>query len=267
MTIIHALILAIIEGLTEFLPVSSTGHLIIGSSIMGLLQDESTKEFTKFFVVSIQFGCILSVMVLYWKDFLLSLDFYLKLLIAFIPAPVFYFMFKKSIDGFLENAITVAVSLVVGGIILLFVDKWFEVKDEDEEPLTNKKALKIGLFQTISMIPGVSRSAATIIGGLSQKLTRKKAAEFSFVLAVPTIFAASVYKLYKYIDSGAGFEANQVHLLVLGNVVAFLVGVLAIKYFIGYLTKYGFKVFGYYRIAVGLTIIILHIMGVKLGML
>jgi undecaprenyl-diphosphatase len=267
MTIIHALILAIIEGLTEFLPVSSTGHLIIGSSIMGLLQDESTKEFTKFFVVSIQFGCILSVMVLYWKDFLLSFDFYLKLFIAFIPAPIFYFMFKKSIDGFLENAITVAISLVIGGIILLFVDKWFDVKDEEEEPLTNKKALKIGLFQTISMIPGVSRSAATIIGGLSQKLTRKKAAEFSFVLAVPTIFAASVYKLYKYIDSGAGFEANQVHLLVLGNVVAFLVGVLAIKYFIGYLTKYGFKVFGYYRIAIGLTIIVLHLMGVKLGML
>lgn len=267
MTIIHALILAIIEGLTEFLPVSSTGHLIIGSSIMGLLQDESTKEFTKFFVVSIQFGCILSVMVLYWKDFLLSFDFYLKLLIAFIPAPVFYFMFKKSIDGFLENAITVAVSLVLGGIVLLYVDKWFDVKEEDEEPLDNKKALKIGLFQTISMIPGVSRSAATIIGGLSQKLTRKKAAEFSFVLAVPTIFAASVYKLYKYVDSGAGFEANQVHLLVLGNVVAFLVGVLAIKYFIGYLTKYGFKLFGYYRIVVGLTIIALHFFGIKLGML
>ena len=267
MTIIHALILAIIEGLTEFLPVSSTGHLIIGSSIMGLLQDQSTKEFTKFFVVSIQFGCILSVMVLYWKDFLLSFDFYLKLFIAFIPAPIFYFMFKKTIDSFLENAITVAISLVIGGVLLLFVDKWFDVKEEDEEPLTNKKALKIGLFQTISMIPGVSRSAATIIGGLSQKLTRKKAAEFSFVLAVPTIFAASVYKLYKYIDSGAGFEANQVHLLVLGNVVAFLVGVLAIKYFIGYLTRYGFKVFGYYRIAIGLTILVLHFMGVKLGML
>jgi undecaprenyl-diphosphatase len=267
MTIIHALILAIIEGLTEFLPVSSTGHLIIGSSIMGLMQDQTTKEFTKFFVVSIQFGCILSVMVLYWKDFLLSIDFYLKLLIAFIPAPIFYFLFKKTIDGFLENAITVAISLVVGGVALLYVDKWFEVKDEDEEPLDNKKALKIGLFQTISMIPGVSRSAATIIGGLSQKLTRKKAAEFSFVLAVPTIFAASVYKLYKYIDSGAGFEATQVHLLVLGNVVAFLVGVLAIKYFIGFLTKYGFKVFGYYRIAIGLTIILLHLMGIKLGML
>ena len=267
MTIVHALILAIIEGLTEFLPVSSTGHLIIGSSIMGLMQDDTTKEFTKFFVVSIQFGCILSVMVLYWKDFILSFKFYLQLLIAFIPAPIFYFLFKKSIDGFLENAITVAVSLVLGGIVLLFVDKWFDVKEHEEEPLSNKKALMIGLFQTVSMIPGVSRSAATIIGGLSQKLTRKRAAEFSFILAVPTIFAASIYKLYKYIYSGASFEATQVHLLLLGNVVAFLVGVLAIQYFIGYLTKYGFKLFGYYRIAIGLTILILHFLGIQLGML
>ena len=267
MTIIHALILAVIEGLTEFLPVSSTGHLIIGSSIMGLLQDESTKDFTQFFVISIQFGCILSVIVLYWRDFFQSFNFYLKLFIAFIPAPVFYFMFKKTIDGFLDNALTVAFSLVVGGIILLFVDKWFEVKEEEEEPLSYMKALKIGLFQTISMIPGVSRSAATIVGGLTQKLSRKKAAEFSFILAVPTIFGASVYKLYKYIDGGLGFESNQVHLLVVGNVVAFLVGVLAIKYFIEYLTKYGFKVFGYYRIAIGLTIIILHFAGIKLGML
>ena len=267
MTIIHALILAIIEGLTEFLPVSSTGHLIIGSSIMGLIQDQSTKEFTKFFLVSIQFGCILSVMVLYWKDFFQSFDFYFKLFIAFIPAPIFYFLFKHTIDGFLENVITVAISLVIGGVLLLFVDKWFEVKEADEEALDNKKALKIGLFQTISMIPGVSRSAATIIGGLSQKLTRKKAAEFSFLLAVPTIFSASIYKLFSYIKDGASFESNQVHLLVLGNVVAFLVGVLAIKYFIGYLTKYGFKVFGYYRIVIGLTILILHFMGIKLGML
>jgi undecaprenyl-diphosphatase len=267
MTIIHALILAIIEGLTEFLPVSSTGHLIIGSSIMGLLQDDSTKEFTKFFLVSIQFGCILSVMVLYWKDFFQSFDFYFKLFIAFIPAPIFYLIFKDTIDGFLENVITVAISLLVGGVILLYVDKWFDVKEDEDEPLDNKKALKIGLFQTISMIPGVSRSAATIIGGLSQKLTRKKAAEFSFVLAVPTIFSASVYKLFSYVKDGASFEANQVHLLVLGNVVAFLVGVLAIKYFIGFLTKYGFKLFGYYRIAIGLTILVLHFLGVKLGML
>jgi undecaprenyl-diphosphatase len=267
MTFIHALILAVIEGLTEFLPVSSTGHLIIGSSIMGLLQDETTKEFTKFFVVSIQFGCIISVMVLYWKDFIMNFDFYLKLFIAFIPAPVFYFLFKKTIDGFLENAITVAISLVLGGVVLLFIDKLFKVKEQEEETLTIKKALIIGLFQTISMIPGVSRSAATIIGGLSQKLTRKRAAEFSFVLAVPTIFAASVYKLYKYIDSGASFESTQVHLLVLGNVVAFLVGVVAIKYFIGYLTKYGFKIFGYYRIAIGFTILLLHFLGIKLGML
>ncbi len=267
MNTLHALILSLIEGLTEFLPVSSTGHLIIAASIMGLLQDETTKEFTKFFVISIQFGCILSVMVLYWKDFLLKFDFYLKLFIAFLPAPIFYFLFKKQIDGFLENALTVAFSLVIGGIILLFVDKWFDVKEEDEKPLTNLRALKIGLFQTISMIPGVSRSAATIVGGLTQKMSRKNAAEFSFVLAVPTLFAASVYKLFKYIYDGASFESNQVHLLILGNVVAFLVGVLAIKYFIGYITKFGFKLFGYYRIIIGLAIIILHFAGVKLGML
>ncbi|MCC6251186.1 MAG: undecaprenyl-diphosphate phosphatase [Bacteroidia bacterium] len=267
MTIIHALILAIIEGLTEFLPVSSTGHLIIATSIMGLIQDPATKEFTNFFVICIQLGCILSVMVLYWRDFLLNSNFYLKLFLAFIPAPIFYFLFKKSIDSFLENALTVAVSLVVGGIVLLFVDKWFNADEDEGEELDNKKAIKIGLFQALAMIPGVSRSAATIIGGLSQKLSRKKAAEFSFILAVPTIFAATIYKFYKFIDEGNGFESNQVHLLVVGNIVAFIVGVLAIKYFISYITKHGFKLFGYYRIFVGLLIIILHFMGIKLGML
>ncbi len=256
MELINAIILAIVEGITEFLPISSTGHMIIVSSLLGI----NKSEFTKIFEVSIQFGAILSVVVLYWKRFFQSLDFYYKLFVAFLPAAVIGFLFNKKIDELLESPAVVAVSLVLGGIVLLFADKWFNNPDEKKE-VDYPLALKIGFFQAIAMIPGVSRSASTILGGMSQKLTRQKAAEFSFFLAVPTMFAASAYKLLKGYKT---IHSEDISILVIGNVVAFLVAMVAIKFFISFLTKYGFKVFGYYRIAVGLLILTLLAFGVKL---
>ncbi len=259
MNFIHAIILAIIEGLTEFLPVSSTGHMIIGSSIMGIEQN----DFVKMFTVAIQFGAILSVVVLYFKRFFKSIDFYIKLFIAFIPAAIFGVIFSDKIDELLESPLTVAISLVLGGIVLLFIDNYFKNPKIDEgENATPKNAFVIGLFQCIAMIPGVSRSAATIIGGMTQKLSRKAAAEFSFFLAVPTMFAATAKKMYDYYKiHGAALSGEEVKLLAVGNVVAFIVAILAIKFFISFVTKNGFKVFGIYRIVVGLVIIALLLSG------
>lgn len=261
MSIFQAIILAIIEGLTEFLPVSSTGHMIIGSSVLGIAENPFVKNFT----VIIQFGAILSVLVLYWKRFLKSFDFYVKLFIAFIPAAIIGFLASDYIDMLLENVIVVAVTLLLGGIFLLFVDKIFEQneKNPDSEP-NLKSAFIIGVFQVIAMIPGVSRSAATIIGGLTQKLTRKAAAEFSFFLAVPTMFAATSYKLLKIYQSETGFTSHDIQVLAVGNIVAFIVALLAIKLFIGFLTKHGFKVFGWYRIVVGLVILGMYFAGIDL---
>lgn len=263
MNLFQAVILAIIEGITEYLPVSSTGHMIIASSMMGI----ASNEFVKMFTVAIQFGAILSVIVLYWRRFIQTFDFYVKLLIAFIPAAIIGFLLNDFIDAMLENVVVVAVSLLLGGIILLFVDKWFINKESQSEEVSYPKALVIGFFQVIAMIPGVSRSAATIIGGLSQKLSRKAAAEFSFFLAVPTMFAATAYKMLKFYKSG-GFsseaDASNLSLLLIGNLVAFVVAMIAIKGFISFLTKNGFKVFGYYRILVGITILLLHLMGYQL---
>jgi undecaprenyl-diphosphatase len=256
MDLINAIILAIVEGITEFLPISSTGHMIIVSSLLGI----SNEEFTKIFEVNIQFGAILSVVVLYWKRFFQSLDFYYKLFVAFLPAAVIGFLLGDVIDSMLESVVTVAISLLLGGIILLFIDKWLNASEEEKE-ISFPLALKIGFFQCIALVPGVSRSAATIIGGMTQKLTRQKAAEFSFFLAVPTMFAASAYKLLKNYKS---IHSEDISILLIGNVVAFIVAMLAIKFFISYLTKYGFKMFGYYRIAVGLLILILLACGVKL---
>ena len=256
MSIIQAIILAIIEGITEFLPISSTGHMIIASSFFGIAQD----DFTKLFTVVIQLGAILSVVVLYFKRFFQTLDFYFKLLVAFIPAVVFGLLFSKKIDALLENPVTVAVSLVLGGIILLKVDDWFTNKEEAQstEEISYPTALKIGLFQCLAMIPGVSRSGASIIGGMSQKLSRKTAAEFSFFLAVPTMLGATVKKCYDYYKDGYVLTHDQINLLVIGNVVAFIVALLAIKSFIGFLSKHGFKVFGYYRIVVGVALLLIH---------
>ena len=193
MNYFEAVVLAIIEGLTEFLPVSSTGHMIIASSFMGIASD----PFVKLFTIAIQLGAILSVLVLYFKRFFKSINFYIKLLVAFIPAAVFGLLLSKKIDELLESPMAVGISLLVGGVILLFVDKWFNKPTlHEEEEINYLTALKIGFFQCIAMIPGVSRSGATIIGGMTQKLSRKLAAEFSFFLAVPTMFAATGKKLF-----------------------------------------------------------------------
>jgi undecaprenyl-diphosphatase len=258
MNIIEAIILAIIEGLTEFLPVSSTGHMIIGSAVMGIESD----PFVKMFNVAIQFGAILSVIVLYRRRFFKSFDFYLKLFVAFLPAAVIGFLLNDYIDLLMENVLVVAAMLVFGGIILLFVDKWF-IGGEIDFDVNYREAFSIGLFQVIAMIPGVSRSAATIIGGLTQKLTRKAAAEFSFFLAVPTMFAATGYKMLKYYKE-TGFEQKDLNILIVGNIVAFVVALLAIRSFVSYVTKHGFKVFGYYRIVLGIAIIVLYMLGYEL---
>jgi len=256
MDTLQAIVLAVIEGITEFLPVSSTGHMIIASSFFGIAHD----DFTKLFTIVIQLGAILSVVVLYFKRFFQTLDFYFKLLVAFIPAVVFGLIFSKKIDALLENPVTVAVSLLLGGIILLKVDDWFSHTHDTESTasITYSQALKIGLFQCLAMIPGVSRSGASIVGGMSQKLSRTAAAEFSFFLAVPTMLGATVKKCYDYYKDGYVLTHDQANLLIIGNVVAFVVAMLAIKSFIGYLSKNGFKMFGYYRIIVGAILLVIH---------
>lgn len=288
MSSLEAIIIAIVEGLTEFLPVSSTGHMIITQALLGI---EST-PFVKAFTVIIQFGAILSVVFLYWKRFfrlnritvfdksavagmsfvqkgqaflkrfLYKFDFYWKLLIAVIPAGVLGLIFGDQIDSLLENVFVVSVMLVIGGIVMLFVDKWFN-KPGENQSISWQRALKIGFFQCIAMIPGVSRSMATIVGGMSTKLDRKNAAEFSFFLAVPTMAAAAGYKLYKLIGDpiSASMLQDNIRALIIGNVVAFVVAVIAIRFFIDFLTKHGFKAFGWYRIIVGILLIVLLLSG------
>ena len=252
MNTIQAIVLAIIEGITEFLPVSSTGHMIIASSFYGIAQD----DFTKLFTIVIQLGAILSVLVLYFKRFFQSFDFYFKLLVGFIPAVVLGLLFSKKIDELLESPVMVAISLLVGGIILLKVDDWFNTSEETE--ITYTKAVKIGLFQCLAMIPGVSRSGASIVGGMSQKLSRTAAAEFSFFLAIPTMLGATAKKCFDYYQDGYELTGDQINLLVIGNIVAFIVALLAIKSFITFLSNRGFKIFGYYRIAAGLILLLIH---------
>lgn len=252
MTTFEAIVLAIVEGLTEYLPVSSTGHMIIVSSFFGIAEE----AFTKLFTVAIQFGTILSVLVLYWKRFVQSVDFYKKLFVAFLPAVFLGLIFSDLIDELLESPLVVAISLILGGFVLLKVDDWF--KASKEEKITYLTALKIGFFQCIAMIPGVSRSGASIVGGMSQKLSRTTAAEFSFFLAVPTMFGAAAKKSWDYYQEGFVLDAGQINLLLIGNVIGFLVAILAIKSFIGYLSKHGFKLFGYYRIIIGALILAIH---------
>lgn len=264
MSYIEAIILAIIEGLTEFLPVSSTGHMIIGTALMGL---EPT-AFVKLFTIVIQLGTILSVLVLYWKRFFKSLDFYYKLVVAAIPASILGLVLNDFIDSLLESPLTVAVMLVIGGIILLFVDKWFNKPAIDNsDDISFKQAFIIGCYQCLALIPGTSRSASTIVGAMTQKLTRKAAAEFSFFLALPMMFGASLIKLIKFFKEGHTFTGEEVNLLIVGNVVGFVVAIIAIKFFIGVLTKYGFKAFGWYRIVVGMVIIVMLLSGHSLQMI
>jgi len=270
MSIIEAIIIAIVEGLTEFLPVSSTGHMIIASSFLAIHKE----EFTKLFEVAIQLGAILAVVVLYWRKFFdfRRWQFYIKLIIGVMPALLLGFLFSDQIDMLLESPTTVAVSLLLGGIILLFIDKAFTNPTiESDDQITYRKALITGIWQTIAMIPGVSRSAASIIGGMQQKFTRNLAAEFSFYLAVPTMFAATVYSLFvkKWDQSGItkkGYEIimesrDNTIAFILGNVVAFVVAILAIRFFITYLKIYGFKIFGWYRIIAGIILLILLFTG------
>ena len=280
MNIAEAIVLAIVEGLTEFLPVSSTGHMIITSSLLGIQKD----EFTKLFEVSIQFGAILAVVVLYGRKFFefRHWQFYAKLIIGVIPALVLGYLFSDKIDDLLESPTTVAIAMLAGGIILMFIDNLFKKPTlESDDQVSYGKSFIVGLWQTIAMIPGVSRSAASIIGGMSQKFTRWLAAEFSFFLAVPTMFAASAYSLFvkKWIEkdeftgkpvldisgkaiSRKGYEiirSSSEHTIsfIAGNVVAFVVALLAIRFFINYLKVYGFRIFGIYRVLAGIALLIL----------
>ncbi len=256
MDTIQAIIIAIVEGLTEFIPISSTGHMIIASKALNV----PDSEFTKVFTVAIQLGAILAVVVLYWKKFFdfKNFSFYLKLIVGVIPALLLGFLFSDKIDDLLESTTTVAIALLVGGIILLFIDGLFKNPTIDSEAdVTYGRSVLIGLWQCLAMVPGVSRSAASIIGGMQQKLTRNTAAEFSFFLAVPTMLAATGYKLLKHYQDTGGFTGEEIKLLAVGNVVAFIVALLAIKFFIGFLKKYGFRVWGIYRIVVGIALLIL----------
>lgn len=283
MTTTEAVILAIVEGITEFLPVSSTGHMILTEAFMKM--QKST--FTNVYIVNIQFGAIFAVFILYWKRFFQTLDFYKKLFVAFIPAAILGLLLNDFIDSLLSSVVTVAISLIVGGVILILSDHFFKdqieaaANDSDEVEISivdqfgvegKKKVLKkqeiswmqafiIGCYQCLAMVPGVSRSAAAIIGGLTQKLNIKRAAEFSFFLAVPTISAAAFYKLLK---SFSYIRSNDLELLIIGNVVSFIVGMLAIKFFISLITRYGLRFFGYYRIILGVVILVLIALGYDL---
>ncbi|GEN65551.1 MULTISPECIES: undecaprenyl-diphosphate phosphatase [Chryseobacterium] len=266
MDLINAIIIAIVEGLTEYLPISSTAHMGFTANLMGLPED----EFLKMFQVSIQFGAILSVVVAYWKKFfdLKNIQFYFKLGFAVVPALVLGYLFDDKIEAILGNQIAISSVLVLGGVILLFADKWFKnPKIDDEKGITIRNAVTIGFWQCLAMMPGTSRSAASIIGGMAQGLTRKAAAEFSFFLAVPTMLAVTVYSVFVKTwgkETGnpqKGYEmimASQDHIMIfiVGNVVAFIVALIAIKAFIGVLNKYGFKPWGWYRIFVGVALLI-----------
>lgn len=293
MNIFEAIVIAIVEGLTEFLPVSSTGHMIITQSLLGI----ESSPFVKAFTVIIQFGAILSVVILYWKRFfrlnqikvydpqvltgmstakkvwtilmglLYKFDFYWKLFIAVIPAGIIGLFLGDYIDTLLENVTVVALMLIAGGFFMLFVDKWFN-KPAQNQSMSWQRALQIGFYQCIAMIPGVSRSMATIVGGMGTGLSRKNAAEFSFFLAVPTMAAAAGYKLFQLLKDPVSSEMlnNNLTLLVVGNVVAFVVALFAIRFFIDFLTRYGFKAFGIYRIIVGSLLIVLIFSGTDISM-
>ena len=261
MDTIQTIIVSIVEGLTEFIPISSTGHMIIVEKLMNIPDNEYTKMFT----VAIQLGAILAVVVLYWKKFFdfKNLPFYFKLVVGVIPAIILGLLFSKKIDALLESSTTVAVSLLVGGVILLFIDKAFtnpRIHSEKETSFIN--SFIIGIWQCLAMVPGVSRSAASIIGGMQQKLTRSAAAEFSFFLAVPTMLAATGYKLYKHYKEAGGFTGEEIKQLAIGNIVAFVVAMFAIKFFIGFLKKHGFRIWGVYRIVVGILLLFLIWKGV-----
>lgn len=253
MTYLQALILAVIEGITEFLPVSSTGHMIIASTFMGINGNTLVKNFE----IIIQLGAILSVVVLYWRNFFTSFKFYLKLAFAFLPTAVAGALLGSYIDSLLTNIWVVIIALLVGGIILVFVDTWFHhANEEKKQDVSWAQSFKIGCFQCIAMIPGVSRSAATIVGGMGLGLNRKTAAEFSFFLAVPTMLGATAKKLF---DSYETVQHHDIKILLFGSIIAFIVAMIAIKAFITFLNRHGFKWFGYYRIVIGVALAIIAV--------
>ncbi len=264
MNVVQSIIISIVEGLTEFIPISSTGHMIITEKLLGITEN----EFTKMFTIAIQLGAILAVVVLYWRKFFdfKNLHFYFKLIIGVIPAIILGLLFSDKIDELLESTTTVAVALLLGGIVLIYIDKSFNHPIiESEKEVTYKNSFTIGIWQCLAMIPGVSRSAASIIGGMQQKLTRSAAAEFSFFLAVPTMVAATGYKLFKHYHENGGFSGEEIKLLLIGNAVAFVVALLAIKFFIEFLKKHGFRVWGIYRIVIGLVLLALIYTGYLQG--
>lgn len=256
MTTFQAIILAIIEGLTEFLPVSSTGHMVLMSGIFGIEKD----EFTQLFTVAIQLGAIMAVVATYWQKFVdfKNWAFYIKLMIAVVPALIFGLLFDDKIEEYLGDPKAIAIILILGGIVLIFADNWFKNSTmNDEKEIDNLRAGKIGLYQCLAvMFPGLSRSAATILGGMQQGLTRQAAAEFSFFLAVPTMAAATGYKLLKYYLKNDGFSTMEIQTLAIGNIVAFIVAIYAIRSFVSFLTRNGFRIFGYYRIVIGVLFLI-----------
>ena len=259
MTITQAIIQSVVEGLTEFLPISSTAHMKFVNPIIGV---DPNDDFSKLFDIIIQLPAILAVVVLYWRKFFdfSRLSFYIKLIVAVIPALIFGAFLGKYIDRMLDNLYFIACVMVAGGIIFLFVDRWFtKPVIDDERQVTNGIAFKIGCFQVLSILfPGLSRSASTIIGGMSQKLTRKAAAEFSFFLAVPTMLAATVKKLWDtHKEHPEILNREHATTLALSSIVTFIVAVIVIRFFIDFLKKYGFKPWGYYRIAVGLVMLFL----------
>lgn len=262
MDFFQSIILAIIEGLTEYLPISSTAHMIFASSYYGIQED----DFVKLFQVSIQFGAILAVVVLYWKKFLdfSKFSFYIKLACAVVPALLLGLLFDDMIESALGDPIPIAIVLILGGIVLLFIENFFTTAEVyKEEDITLKKAITIGFWQCLAMMPGTSRAAASIIGGMQQKLTRETAAEFSFFLAVPTMAAVTVYSVFikTYHQTGLkGYElitqnSEHIKMFLVGNVIAFVVAIIAIKGFIGVIKKYGFKPWGWYRIIAGAALL------------
>lgn len=256
MNIIQSIIIAVVEGLTEFLPISSTGHIIITEKFLGVTENDFTTAFT----VAVQLGAILAVVALYWRKFFnfSRWQFYVKLLVGVIPAVVLGLLLEKHIDKLLESTTTVAISLLAGGIVLIFIDRFFNHPTiTSEREVSYGKSLLIGLWQCLALVPGVSRSASSIIGGMQQKLTRSAAAEFSFFLGVPTLAGASFYKMYQYYQETGGFTGEEIKILTIGNIVSFVVAMMAIKFFINFLKKHGFRIWGYYRIVLGILLLVL----------
>lgn len=274
MTLIQTIIIAIVEGLTEFLPVSSTGHMIISQNLLGVQQGD---PFVHAFTFIIQFGAILSVVCLYWKhffqmrnyeEFVDKMKFYGLLIVGVLPAVVIGLAAKKSglLDWLLDSVVVVAAMLVIGGVFMLFCDRIFN-KGSENNQVDWKRAFLIGCWQCLSVIPGTSRSMATIVGGMQQKLTRKRAAEFSFFLAVPTMAGATLLDLIDMFKEGTTWAtSNNIMLLIVGCVIAFVVAMLAMKWFVGFLTKYGFRAFGWYRIIIGAVILLMLATGHSLVM-